>query len=831
MSASAQDKDASIFLAALDVPGAVFSFQTFDDTPAKRPGFAQVNHGALADHTRYLARMNERGAGVFVTVNETDGMGRKAKNVQRVRALFVDLDGAPLAPVLASPLPAHIIVESSPDRWHAYWLIRDCPLDQFKPAQKKLAAHFHGDDKVIDLPRVMRLPGFIHRKGEPFRTRIHQLVERAAYDFAELRAAFDIEPPASSPRSAATPCREAGSDRQDLIDDLREALRSINADDYKLWVDIGLALKTLDSDGSILWLEWSQSSAKFDMSAAAREWQRFKPTSIGHAFVFARAKECGWRPADAPSVKRKRAARAEPVSDGYPLPPGEAAPMPDDESAGAPAPRAAPRAKPAEASCGLRARFTCDDRGVWHHGVDAKDGSPLPPYWVCPALDVAAYLRDLDGTNWGRLLVFRDKDDTEHRWGMPMRQLSGGCDEMRAELLRLGFDVPVQMKNRNLLTDYIQQSKPEARARCVERASWHGRVFVMPERTIGEADEMVLFQSETTGGHVYRERGTLDQWRSDLADLCRGNSRLLFAVSAAFAGPLLHWAGDESGGFNLRGISSTGKTTALRAAAAVWGGPEFMRRWRATDNGLESIAAQYSDGLLILDELGQMDPRIAGDAAYMLANGEGKARAGRGGSARPVITWRLLFLSAGELSLAEHMRQGGKQAQAGQETRMADIPADAGAGLGVFDTLHGYASGSALSRAILDAAADGYGVAGPAFLRALLPQLDTLPETIRTLRRAFLARHVPKGVDGQVVRVAGRIALIAAAGELATLAGITGWEAGEADAACARCLDAWIDTRGGTGNLEPLRRCGAGWNPKAAHGFSTGAKTRPRKIG
>jgi putative DNA primase/helicase len=350
-----------------------------------------------------------------------------------------------------------------------------------------------------------------------------------------------------------------------------------------------------------------------------------------------------------------------------------------------------------------RPRFTLGSNAVWWHGID-KDGEQLPPYWVCPPLEVTAYLRDLNSENWGRLLVFRDKDGLAHRWGMPMRLLSGGCDEMRAELLRLGFDVPVQQKNRNHLTDYIQQSRPERSARCVERAGWHGRVFVMPERTIGDGDEEVLFQSETIGGHIYRECGALEQWRSDVADLCRDNSRLLFAVSAAFAAPLLHWAGEESGGFHLRGGSSSGKTTALRVAASVWGAPDFMRRWRATDNGLESIAAQYSDGLLILDELGQLDPKIAGEAAYMLANGEGKARAARGGAARAVYTWRLLFLSAGEISLADHMRSGGKQVQAGQETRLADIPADAGKGLGVFDTLRGFSGGNALSRALTEAA-------------------------------------------------------------------------------------------------------------------------------
>lgn len=510
-----------------------------------------------------------------------------------------------------------------------------------------------------------------------------------------------------------------------------------------------------------------------------------------------------------PAVRAAFESAADPEPDPEPPPGAAAAPPAAAAEPDAPAPAAGPRkrGKPSgPAGGGERLpRFVADDRGVWHNATDPKDGSPLAPIWVCPPLTVAAYLRDLSGENWGRLLIFDDADGIEHRWGMPMRMLSGGGEEMRAELLRLGFDVPSSQRNRNLLTDYILQSKPEARARCVERAGWHGRVFVMPDRTIGEAAEAVLFQSETSAKAVYAERGELSDWRSDVAELCRGNSRLLFAVSAAFAGPLLHWAGEESGGFNLRGESSTGKTTALRAAASVWGGPDYMRRWRATDNGLESVAAQFSDGLLILDELGQMDPKVAGDAAYMLANGEGKARAGRAGGVRPVATWRLLFLSAGELSLAEHMRQGGKQAQAGQETRMADIPADAGAGLGIFETLHGCASGAALSRAITDAAGETYGVAGTAFLRALLPRLDTLPDAIRELRRAFTDRHLPRGIDGQVSRVAGRLSLVAAAGELATRFGITCWEPGEADAACARCLNAWIDTRGGVGNLEPVR--------------------------
>ena len=46
---------------------------------------------------------------------------------------------------------------------------------------------------------------------------------------------------------------------------------------------------------------------------------------------------------------------------------------------------------------------------------------------------------------------------------------------------------------------------------------------------------------------------------------------------------------------------------------------------------------------------------------------------------------------------------------------------------------------------------------------------DALPDWIKRMRRRFLDRHVPKGADGQVVRVAGRFALVSAAGELAAV--------------------------------------------------------------
>lgn len=168
------------------------TFQTFDDAGKHRRDLSRILHGTLAEHAHALADSNARSAGVFVMVNEGDSIGRKAENVKRIRAYFVDLDGAPLEPVHAAPLPAHCIIETSPRRWHAYWFVENAPLDNFRPVQRMLAERFDADKKVCDLPRVMRLPGFLHRKATPFQTRIIELRNAPRYTHAQFVKAFDV---------------------------------------------------------------------------------------------------------------------------------------------------------------------------------------------------------------------------------------------------------------------------------------------------------------------------------------------------------------------------------------------------------------------------------------------------------------------------------------------------------------------------------------------------------------------------------------------------------------------------------------------------------------
>ena len=446
--------------------------------------------------------------------------------------------------------------------------------------------------------------------------------------------------------------------------------------------------------------------------------------------------------------------------------------------------------------------FTVDTDGVWHTARDAE-GNSKKPQWLCTRLDVTARTRADDANGWGYLLDFRDPDRNAKSWAMPSAMLSGDGSEWAGRLRDMGLRMAPGTQPRHLIAKYIDTRNPRDRVTCTDRVGWHGSVFVLPSGSIGTAEgRRFVFQSESGMEDTFRRSGLLTDWQANVGALCVGNSRLAFAVCCALAGAMLRPAGMEGGGFHLRGNSSIGKTTGLKVAASVWGRPSYMQRWRQTDNALEATAVQHCDGLLILDEIAQVDGRVLGECAYMLANGQEKGRATRGGLSRKKRTWLNLFLSSGEISMADHMAEAGKRTRAGQEVRMLDVPLDAGRGMGGIEELHGRDGPAQLAEEIGKAAARHYGTAGRAWLEWAAANHSVLTERLQGLIASHLGQLVPEASSQQVRRAGNRFALVAAAGELATQAGITSWPAGEALRAVRQCFNAWLASRGHLDNGE-----------------------------
>ncbi|WP_297845296.1 DUF927 domain-containing protein [Pseudomonas sp.] len=450
-------------------------------------------------------------------------------------------------------------------------------------------------------------------------------------------------------------------------------------------------------------------------------------------------------------------------------------------------------------------KFLIRDDGVFIERKD-KEGPYLTP--LSSRIDVEALTRNKNGQQWGLLLKFKDRDGNVHEWSMPREMLSGRVEDYRRQLLSLGADLAPK-GGADFLTEFLIAATPQARALCVDSTGWHGNVFVLPKRVFGQDAEPVLFQTTDAVRHPpFGTSGTLDQWKIHVGAKCVGNSRMVTAVCIAMAGPLLDLLGEENGGFHFRGASSSGKTKTLSVAASIWGDKGMVRIWRTTSNAIESLAMEHNECVLILDELGQVSPQDAGDIAYTLANGQAKARANRMGGVRPIASWRLLFISTGEIGLAEHVAAGGGRIRAGQEIRMLDIPSDGGCNLGVFENLHGAASPQAFADQLQQLSEAYYGTVAEALLTTLTSnaqERDRAVSMVQAIQGQFVGDFVPVDSHGQVFRAASRFGMVAGVGEYAISIGALPWDAGEALHSVQRCFHSWLGERGGNVASEELR--------------------------
>ncbi|GBR28625.1 DNA/RNA helicase [Komagataeibacter oboediens DSM 11826] len=472
------------------------------------------------------------------------------------------------------------------------------------------------------------------------------------------------------------------------------------------------------------------------------------------------------------------------------------------------------QATPAVANVRMPHGYSMERGGLY---FTEEQGGDLPPkkFWICIPFNVIAETRDVDGNGWGVLISWLDPDGRPHQWALPRRMVHGDGKDIAGELEDAGFGCAVS--GTRFLRQFFSSVHTVRRLRCVDKSGWYhdngNATFVLPNGvTVGAGRRDVVFQTTRMArGAEYGTGGTLTDWQRDIAAYAVGNSRLAFSLSVAFCGPLLDLMGEQSGGFHIVGKSQSGKSTSLFAAGSVWGKGDRdgqVRSWRGTSNGTEGIASETSDTLLVLDEMGQANSREVGEITYMLANNSGKQRAGRNGEARARKSWRVLFLSTGEITLATKMGEAGQRPMAGQEVRLVNVQADAGAGMGLFENLHDMASPGDLADHIRRAARTSYGTASRAWLQALVMDRNedeaALTDTIKQIVARFEEQALPDAapVDGQVRSVVRRFGLVAAAGEMATAYGVLPWQRGEATRAALVCFRSWLDDRGGTQAAE-----------------------------
>ncbi|WP_073136331.1 DUF927 domain-containing protein [Muricoccus roseus] len=460
--------------------------------------------------------------------------------------------------------------------------------------------------------------------------------------------------------------------------------------------------------------------------------------------------------------------------------------------------------------------FVFRDSGLWFDAPRDPDSEALAePFFVTAPFEVVGEANDGTGMAWGLVIRWKDRDGRQHQWSVPKRLVHSDGSRIAEELEDAGLHCSPSGRAKTLLKNFIGGVRSKRRLICVDRTGWHtsqGKpVFILPGgEAFGPAAGSVILQTDHAGTDgAFIPAGDLQGWKTNVAAYAVGNHRLALAICTALATPLLDVVGGDSGGIHIVGDSQTGKSTTLYVAGSVWGkgarGAQ-VRQWRATANGLESAASETSDTALILDEMGQASAADVADTIYMLANGAGKLRAGKEGGARRTKTWRTMFLSTGEITLAAKLAEAQRKVMAGLEVRLVNLPANAGAGMGVFQNLHGMPGPGDLAKHLQLQARTHYGTAGRAFLtqlvRTRVSKQRELEARVKGAQASFAKLHVPEDAAGQVRSVADRFALIALAGEMAIEWGVVPWPKGEAVRAAGECFKTWLRERGGAGTTE-----------------------------
>lgn len=248
--------------------------------------------GKLAEIFPTLESYNENGYGIFANINALDGQGRELHNVAYIRAHVVDLDNVLTAQAnfeRAAAAGASFAVQSSPGKFHVYWRVQPYTGNDFYTLQqRKLAQVYDGDKKIIDATRVMRVPGFYHKKDSPKLVNAWALEGfqniRTADALASELAHINVFDHVSTRSPLGTPEMAAPS-----LDWLKFAMSLIDPNelDRSEWLSFSAAFKqagwTLATPEEIydLWAAWCARYTGNEAGENLKLWDSIRDTEVG----------------------------------------------------------------------------------------------------------------------------------------------------------------------------------------------------------------------------------------------------------------------------------------------------------------------------------------------------------------------------------------------------------------------------------------------------------------------------------------------------------------------------------------------------------------------
>lgn len=447
---------------------------------------------------------------------------------------------------------------------------------------------------------------------------------------------------------------------------------------------------------------------------------------------------------------------------------------------------------------------------------------------LCGYLKPIYQITDIDNS-WGMLVKIKNIDNVEKNIFLKRTDWlgeKGAVEVLQDQGLRLRG---LKKDKFDLINEYLNEFKPEFKAVGVDMVGWQSEneAYLLPfvdeprncyinqTTSEGKIPTEYILQQKGAVTRVLKKKGTLEKWKRTVGEVTRGNDLHTFAILASLAAPALKPLGEEGGFIHYAGSTSIGKSTVLHVAKSVWGF-ENLGSFRTTDNALESACRNSNDGVLFLDEIGEIDADALYKVTYMLPNGATKGRADRNSNAKATTNFTVLAQSTGETGLVTKLAEKKIRAKGGQLIRMLEIDADQGkrdpisnTPLNTFNVLNinpdtgkRFASGKEQAEYLKTNARENGGVVIDAFLKKVVPKARDYQESLEKERAEWIDRKVKDIKTPEVERAAKKFATIYANGVIAVEFEIIPHSIEEVEA----CIDAmfrnWLNRYGGDSSYE-----------------------------
>jgi hypothetical protein len=142
--------------------------------------------------SKTFGAMNRDGDyGLFFLVNESSSPTKRRKeDIVRARAVWVEDDEKRDHPREDWPIPPNLVVNSSPGKYHYYWLTSTDDLHSHQEVMQTMVDDYGCDPNARDISRVLRIPGFFNLKYEKPHPVTYFELDETPYSWDEIKEAF-----------------------------------------------------------------------------------------------------------------------------------------------------------------------------------------------------------------------------------------------------------------------------------------------------------------------------------------------------------------------------------------------------------------------------------------------------------------------------------------------------------------------------------------------------------------------------------------------------------------------------------------------------------------